>query len=63
MERPNRTLIISVIVMTTTYSGLSFTPYDSSWKNLIRPALEAGIPGFESFFFFLLIVAHPLIYA
>ena len=63
MERPTSTLIISVTAMMTTYSGLSLTPYDSSWKNLIRPALEAGIPGLESFFFFLLIVAHPLIYA
>jgi hypothetical protein len=62
MERPTSTLIISVIVIMTIYSGLSFTPYDSSWKNLIRPALEAGIPGLEVFFF-LLIVAHPLIYA
>lgn len=37
-----------------TNSGLILTPYASSWKNLIRPALDAGIPGELSLFFFLL---------
>lgn len=37
-----------------TYSGLILTPYASSWKNLIRPALDAGIPGELSLCFFLL---------
>ena len=48
--------------MTTTISGFSLMPYDSSWKNLISPALDAGIPGLESLLL-LLMAVYPLILA
>ena len=49
------TVIIRDIAPITTNSGLILTPYDSSWKNLIKPALEAGILGVVSFFFLLIV--------
>jgi len=48
------TVTTSEIALIITYSGLSLNPYDSSEKNLIKPALDAGICAPLSFFFFLL---------
>jgi uncharacterized membrane protein len=39
-------------------SGGTFTPFVSSWKNLINPALLCGIPALCCFFFLLLIVVR-----
>lgn len=37
------TIIISMIAHAATSSGLILTPLASSWKNLIRPALDMGM--------------------
>ena len=44
------TVRISDTAPATTNSGLTLTPPASSWKNLISPALEAGMEVLSRFF-------------
>jgi hypothetical protein len=53
---------MSIKAPAITNSGLIFIPYDSSEKNLISPALDAGICPVLSRFFLLIEVSHSWIY-